>query len=388
MRNKTFFLVLSLILVFSIELIGQTYWPDENWRKSTPEKQGIDASILIDLDEKIKTGQYGYVDEMLIIKNGFAVYNSSYENDYVKINKGRDNSSSLYNYYNPEFHPFYKGKKIHTMQSVTKSVTSVLIGIAIKAGAIPGVNVKMLDYFDKNKVLNLDDRKKKMTLKNLLTMRTGFDWDETSISYNDPKNPCILMEASDDWIKFVINYPMAFEPGTIFSYNSGASQLLSAIIKKSTGMYIDEYAEKYLFKSLEIKDYFWKRTPTGYPDTEGGLYLQPKDLAKVGYLLLKNGVWKNKEIVTEEWVKDTVKPHVEDIAPNNDRNNWGYGYQWWLIPYGNEGKYIYTCSGYGGQFLYVIPEYELIAVFTGWNIYGRPVLPMRVIFRVLEAVKK
>jgi CubicO group peptidase (beta-lactamase class C family) len=174
---------------------------------------------------------------------------------------------------------------------------------------------------------------------------------------------------------------MEAEPGTVFEYNSGASMLLSAVIKESTGMFINKYAERYLFKPLGITRYYWKITPTGLPDTEGGLYLDPYDLAKIGYLYLNDGIWDGRRILPEGWVKATVTPHVADVAPNNDRVNAAYGYQWWLSPYDNQSKdYVYACSGYGGQYLLVAKKFNLIAVINGWNIYGRSSISGRVFF--------
>jgi CubicO group peptidase (beta-lactamase class C family) len=244
-----------------------------------------------------------------------------------------------------------------------------------------------MKFFNEGDILNVDQRKRNITLEDVLTMRTGIQWNE-SIPYTDPRNSCIRMEASNDWVKFVINRPMDNEPGTVFEYNSGATQLLSFIIKKSTGMYIDKYAEKYLFGPLGIRSYYWKRTPTKLPDTEGGLYLEPLDLAKIGALYLADGVWQGKQILPKGWVQSTVKPHVEDVAPGSPTNNYGYGYQWWLMPNkNNPTAYIYTCAGYGGQYMFVVPGADLIAVFTGWNIYKAPRLHSNVIFDVLDSAK-
>ncbi len=391
---KKFFILITLIFLIFLALltfggnISQEIWPTSGWEKSTCSEQNLDCTFLDFLDKKIASAEYGYVDSMLIIRNGYIVYEKSYEHDYFKINYGKDSSPSLYNYFNPVYHPFYKETRLHTLQSVTKSVTSALIGIAIGRGEITGVEAKVLDFFDKAEVENLDERKRRMTLEDLLTMRAGIEWNE-STSYTDPQNSCTQMEGSEDWIKFVINRRMEVAPGTRFEYNSGASQLLSFIIKKSTGLHVNEYAEKYLFLPLGIKNYEWKVTPTGYPDTEGGLYLEPRDLAKIGFLYLKDGIWEGKKILPEGWVKKSVSPHVEDTTPEDEARNWAYGYQWWLIPYREEPlRYVYTCLGYGGQYMFVAPEYELIAVFTGWNIEGERRLPVEVFFDyVLKAVK-
>jgi CubicO group peptidase (beta-lactamase class C family) len=256
------------------------------------------------------------------------------------------------------------------MQSVTKSVTSALIGIAMGRGEIAGVEVRVLDYLGNYEVADVEEWKKAMTLRDLLTMRSGIQWDESTLPYTDPTNSCAAMEGSGDWVQYVVEQPMAHEPGTVFKYNSGASHLLSLIIKKSTGKFIDEYAEEHLFGPIGIKTYYWKKTPKGFPDTEGGLYLLPRDLARIGYLYSMDGVWDKSRILPEGWVGASVTPRTPDTG-----SGLGYGYQWWLTPWGNEqSSYAYTCLGYGGQYLFVVPEYDLIAVFTGWNIYDTPAL--------------
>ncbi len=345
-------------------------WPTSGWPLSSPEAVGMDEARLADLDSSLST-EHGNIDGMLIIRNGRIIYEKQYERDYDTYYNESEQTPGIYNYYDPEWHPYYQRGELHTMQSVTKSVTSALIGIAVERGEIAGVDVPVLDFLEDYEVTNLDDWKSSMTLENLLTMRAGIEWDEDSVPYTDPGNSCAGMEESDDWIQFVAEQPMSHQPGTVFNYNSGASQLLSLIIKKSTGKYVDEYAEEYLFGPLGIPSYFWKKTPKGFPDTEGGLYLTARNLAKFGYLYLTDGVWDGARILPEGWVRASVERSVEDTG-------WGgvgYGYQWWLVPWGaGPTSYAYTCLGYGGQRLLVVPEYNLIAVFTGWNIYEIPSL--------------
>jgi CubicO group peptidase (beta-lactamase class C family) len=185
------------------------------------------------------------------------------------------------------------------------------------------------------------------------------------------------MEASFDWIQYVIDKPMALEPGRSFNYNSGASQLLSYIFRKSTGKDIEEYASEHLFAPLGIDHHFWKRIPTGLCDTEGGLYLAEKDLAKIFYLFLRDGNWNGKQIVSTEWVKSSVTPSITIRAGIK------YGYKWWLYSFNNDdSKYVWAGSGFGGQLPIIIPDYDIVAVFTGWNIAGGPSL------RVNEAINR
>jgi CubicO group peptidase (beta-lactamase class C family) len=191
------------------------------------------------------------------------------------------------------------------------------------------------------------------------------------------------MEAREDWIQYVLEQPMAFEPGKTWEYNSGATQLLSYLLKKATGQEADDFAKRHLFDPLGI-EYAWKRTPKGLADTEGGLYLRPRDLAKIGYLFLKDGVWEGQRILPEGWVRDSTARKVE--LPSGG----AYGYKWWIARRPEAGSpEAYAASGYGGQLLIVVPAHQLLAVFTGWNIYDKPSLsPFVAKDRVLAAVRK
>jgi CubicO group peptidase (beta-lactamase class C family) len=352
----------------------------------------MDSAPLLGLDRMFRGGEGGLVDGMLIIRNGHIVLQKLYEQDYVKINSEAEQAASLhsttrpeYNYYDPEYHPYYRGTSLHTIQSITKPVSSLAIGIAIGRGEIPDVEARVFDYFADREISNLDDRKASMTIEDLITMRAGFEWNETELPYQDSRNHAVQLEKSDDWITFVLNHPMAHQPGTVHAYNSGASQLLSAIIKESTGETIDQYFEQHLFKPLGITRYHWKKSPENLPDTLGGLYLQPEDLAKIGYLLIKGGNWDGQQVLPEKWVTATTAPQVEEVRPEDPSLSVAQGYQWRLIRYINEDKtqFIYTHRGFGGQILFVVPEYDLIAVYSGWNVYGNSGLRYSILLEAL-----
>jgi CubicO group peptidase (beta-lactamase class C family) len=346
----------------------------------------MDPAPLAALDGEFATGKHGYVDSMLVVRNGKLVFQRSYKHDYDRIYGDQvkvvgslnPDPAGPYNYFNPDWHPFYRRGDLHTMQSVTKTVTSIVIGIAVARNEFKDLDTPVLQFFDRAKISNVDERKRRLTLRHLLTMTAGLDWNE-DLPYHDPNNTAMQMEASRDWVDFVINRPMAHEPGTVFAYSSGATQLLSDAFKKITGKGIEEYAERHLFKPLGITSFYWKRTPTGLADTEGGLYLRAQDLAKIGYLFLKNGMWENKRILQAEWIKASVEP----IRPQA-RGGMRYGFQWWLLPYGGGAeRYAWTGLGFGGQRLIVVPEYDLVLVFTGWNIDRYTSRPAR---EVLEPV--
>jgi CubicO group peptidase (beta-lactamase class C family) len=187
------------------------------------------------------------------------------------------------------------------------------------------------------------------------------------------------MEATDDWVQYVIDRPMAQEPGKVFNYSSGISELLPYIFEKETGQDIEKYGEKYLFAPLGMEHY-WKRSPLGVVDAEGGLFLKNLDLAKIGYLYLHNGVWDGKQIVSKDWVK-------QSLAPSTDaEEGFKYGFKWWLLPRTDRQGYVWMALGFGGQRLMVFPEEDLITVFTGWEILKDSAGDAELVSRILPMV--
>ena len=369
--SKLAFLLSFLLVLGTATSRSQGTGAPHDWPRATPQSVGLDPASLEALSLDFENGKYPDVDSMLIIRCGKNVYERHYSHDYGKIyyqeahERGPLNArlTGIYNYFDPRYHPYYEGSDAHTMQSVTKTITSVLIGIAMYRGEFHAtLNTPVISFFDATKIKNLDDRKRRMTIRDLLTMQSGLDWDE-DLPYNNPHNGSSAMEASDDWIKFVIDRPMAHEPGTFFAYSSGVAELFSYIFEKATGQDIEVYATKHLFQPLGFQHQFWKRTPLGVVDTEGGLYLRPEDLAKVGLLYLQGGVWQGHRMLSEDWVKQSTTP------TSNGRRGLKYGYLWWLVPHGKSGQNLaWAALGLGGQRLLVVPEDQLILVFTAWDI--------------------
>ena len=317
MRTGNLFLPVLFFAFMHAQVNAQHAWPLQEWAVSAPQSQSMNADSLLAFDNDIAAGKYGNVDGMLIIRHGKLLYQKAYKHDYDKIYGDSARATSAlnpydpggqYNYYNPWWHPFYRRGELHSLQSVTKTITSVIIGIATARKEFPDLSTTVLSFFDTTDVKNIDDRKRIMTIRHLLTMTAGFEWDE--MNYSDSENDCGIMEASFDWIQYVIDKPMAVEPGSTFNYNSGASELLAYIFRKATGKDIEEYAATNLFAPLGITNYFWKRIPTGLADTEGGLYLKAADLAKIYYLFLREGNWNGQQLVTKEWVKASVSPVI------------------------------------------------------------------------------
>jgi len=256
--------------------------------------------------------------------------------------------------------PVYDQDRLHELYSVTKSFTSALVGIAIHRGFIEGIDQKVLDFFPERTVANLDPRKHSMTLEHLLTMTAGLEWDEWTYPYmdsqgvSDPRNTYIHMMLSADSVQFVLDRPMAYDPGTHWVYNSGASHLLSAIIEQASKYPALDFAREFLFGPLGISVVAWTQHSQGPYYGGHGLNLRPRDMAKFGYLYLNNGTWNGKQIVPAEWVAESTETQ---FLPSKNR---GYGYQWWTLP--RIG--VYDASGLFGQRIFVVPDHDMVVVFT------------------------
>lgn len=361
-------------------------WPTTGWATSTPEAENMDAAALAALDKEFADGTRGQVTGMLIVRNGKVVIDRTYRHDFDRLFEGRDPVRGAYNYYDPDWHPYYRRGPLHTMQSVSKSVTSALVGIAIGRGELPAVTTPIMPLLASFRQPPSDPRRDQMTIEHVLTMTTGIQWDESTVAYTDPANSCAGMERSADWVQFVLDQPMADDPGRRFVYSSGNTELLSQLITQGTGKHAHEYAAEHLFAPLGITDTYWKTTPTGLADTEGGLYLTARDLAKIGYLYLHDGMWDGQRLLPAGWVAKSTTALV-DTRPGQPRSR-KYGYQWWVLPTPDGGPTAYAALGYGGQRLIVVPERQIVAVFTGWNIYEHPEFaPYDALDRVLAATR-
>ena len=307
--------------------VPPAYWPTQGWRATTPEQQGMNSSKLVEMLDAIQKQDYP-IHAVVIVRNGYLVLEAY-------------------------FHPFQAGDR-HPLYSATKSFTSALIGSAIQQGYISGVDQKVLDLLPDRTVTNPDAHKQAISLKHLLTMSSGLDWPTHGL-VEDMFNQWYQ---SQDRIQFLLDRPIAHAPGTVFTYNSAGSHLLSAIIWMTTGMQAQYFAQKNLFAPLGITDVVWTADAAGVNHGGSGLELTPLDIAKFGYLYLQGGVWDGKALLPVEWVADSTRAHIATPYLGNQ-----YGYHWWVNPSAG-----YQARGYGGQRISVLPEDELVVVFvSGFN---------------------
>lgn len=253
---------------------------------------------------------------------------------------------------------------LHDIRSITKSVVATTIGIAIDQGLITSVDQNIFDFFPDYNQYNTGLRAK-ITIRDLLTMTPGMQWDE-STSYTNPANSEIHMTNSIDPIEFVLSRPMVNEPGEFFNYNGGATQLLAAIVSEVSGMKIDDFADEYLFKPLDIDNYVWHSySLSNIPAAASGLRLTSRDLKKFGLLYQNKGVLEVNRILSESWVEESFKPHI--VKPNGVAF---YGYQWHVLPTfyssGEEIKLV-AAIGNGDQRIFLDENNDLMVVVTAGN---------------------
>jgi CubicO group peptidase (beta-lactamase class C family) len=327
---------------------------DDGWQTADASEVKINKKKLNDLAEKILKGTYPNIHSVLVIKNGKLVFEEYFP--------GRDAVKGYID---------FTREDLHGVMSATKSFSSTLIGIAIDKGMIKGTDENLLTFFPEYKKELSADNKGAIKLRDVLSMAAGFDWDETTLSILDPRNSCTIMFQANDIIGYLFNRPIKDPPGSKFVYNTGLSTLLGVMLERRSSLSINEFAQKYLFGPLGISKY-----ELGYldklrkvPNSGGGLFLRPRDMAKLGYLFLRKGIWKGEQIVSAKWVEEATREQVK-AGPL-----WitGYGYQWWLHKYGIEGKTVegYAAWGWGGQFIFVFPILDAVIVFTAGNYSGQ-----------------
>ena len=335
-----------------------TYWPTKKWQVSSPEEQGVSSAELLKMidfyHKKQQKNKEINIDSLTIIRNERLI-------------------ADLY------FNPLFPKDKKHIINSCTKSIMGILIGIAIDKGHIENIDVPVLDFFKDLNPKNIDKRLNTLKIKDLLTMRTGW---HSQDSYLYQWTGLFKMQATENWAEHILKLPFEASPGSRFDYSNMASFLLSAILTKACATDTLSFAEEHLFNPLGIKDIFWEKSPKGIYMGFARMWLKPHDMAKLGLLYLQKGKWENAQVVSKSWVEESIKAHsfpkqYRYIYNENNKidfaasgGNWvfsnlvrpftdGYGYQWWLDKFG-----MFSAIGVGGQYIIVLPKERLIVVAT------------------------
>lgn len=350
MKSLLALLVLLLAPVWTAAVMpGQAR--AEGWPTSPPEAEGMSSKELADL---VTFGITNGVDSLLVARHGKIVAEAYYA-------------------------PFPSGTK-HRINSATKAVIGSLVGIALKDGLIKSLDQPLLDFLPGRGSAKPDARQKAITLRHLLDMTSGIDWNEP-LSAAIPWS-MLEMERSRDWVQYVLDHGMAREPGAAFDYNSGGTHLLSAVLSRATGRSAEDYAREKLFGPLGITDVMWRRDPQGVSLGGYGLYLLPRDLAKLGTLWLQDGDWNGQQLLPAGWIDTARRGRVDMPFPGLR-----YGNLFWSIP----ARDVFMAVGFDRQLVVVLPKLDIVAVFTGAyryaNAEGKPSVPAYLLGTVTDRLQ-
>ena len=252
-----------------------------------------------------------------------------------------------------------------TLQSATKSITAILIGIAIDKGLIPTVESSLELYFPY--LLETMPDKKQITIRDLLCMASCIAWNEAHTDPNSPENDLRAMSINGNYLGYYLSKPMVDEAGTKFNYSGASTIALGEIIRKAAGMSVEKFANTHLFEPLGIEESYWEGTnPQGQYFTSGGLYLRPRDFLKIGMLVSAGGSWGGKQVVSASWFEQMTSKQISTGFKDQNGTEYYYGYQWWIDEL-NNGMKVAAAKGFGQQTIYLIKDLDLVVVTTGSN---------------------
>ncbi len=357
MRAKVFFFPLLLLLLGGCSPTGKhqaAAKSEEGIPFTSMTDAGIDTVMINKIDTAIRNGTYPNIHSLLIARHGQLLYEKYWTG---KDQIWGDNLGTI----------THAKDSLHDIRSISKSIVSACIGIALQQGKIKSVRQKLFDFFPEYSVQDTG-LKSLLTIEHLLTMSSGLIWNE-DISYDNPENSEIRMTNSPNQVEYVLSQAMEAPPGKLWKYNGGTTQLLAAIIEKTTGMKVDQFAKDYLFQPLGITTFQWIKYPgTDLPAAASGVRLRSRDLLKFGLLYYNNGKWNDKQIIPESWVEKSFEAHVQ-------RPGGSYGYQFWLWrdTINNKPTPIVACVGNGDQRILFDHTHDLMVVTTAgnynkWNI--------------------
>jgi CubicO group peptidase (beta-lactamase class C family) len=337
----------------------------DSWQIATPESVGLSKSILCPMVKWLAESKLDNVHAVLVVRHGKLVFEQYFTGADEHL--GRSVGTVT-------FGPTVR----HDERSVSKSVVALLMGIAIDRGWVKSIDAPVFSYFPQYADLATPE-KSRITIRDLLTMSSGMEWHEEDVPYTSPDNSEIMMEYSSDLLRAALAPPMVAAPGQIWNYNSGSTELLGAILKRATGKGVDELAGTLLFAPLGITNFTWYKHSTGSPHAAGGLRLRPRDLAKLGQLILQRGSWNGAQVVPAAWIDEATAPHLMGEAL------FFYGYQFWLgrsLVKGQEVQWP-AAVGLGGQRLFVVPQLDLVVVVNSgmYTSQRQGLVPLEVLNR-------
>ncbi|HEX8168197.1 MAG TPA: serine hydrolase [Beijerinckiaceae bacterium] len=318
---------------------------DDGWPITAPAEQGLDPGLLCGLVARLEAPDRPNLHGVLVARHGRLVFEhyAAGEDERWARPLGRVE-------HGPDI--------LHDQRSVSKSVTALLVGIAVGRGVLD-VEAPVTGFFPEYADLRTPERDR-ILVRHLLTMSPGLAWEEEQRPYGAPLNSAAVMARSPEPYRFVLEQPVVAPPGAQYNYNSGATALLGKIVSKAVDAPLEEFARTALFEPLGIAAFEWGRLRNGDAGAAWGLRLRPRDMAKIGQLVLNEGAWNGRQVVPAAWVREMTAPRI------TGQGTFLYGYQWWLgrsFANGRELRWA-AAVGLGGQRIFVVPDLKLVAVVT------------------------
>lgn len=294
------------------------------------------SSAMRQLSNDISNGKYGKVSSVLILKGNKVIFE--------------------------RYYGFSQAGTIHPVSSVTKSITALSVGICIDKGYIASVNDPISKYLpDYLSTYKTQPHKAQITIKHLLNQTSGFDWDEWNPHYSYAGNQLVqLAQYQGNWVDYIMNLPLKNSPGTVFCYNSGNSELLKEIVCRVSGTDFFDFINQNLFAPLNITAFYWESYSGNRNPAWGGLSLTTRDMAKFGSLILNNGMFGGKQIVSANWIQSTFQTTIRTDKAR-------YGLHWWIGEFPDSHETYYYAAGYGDQYVYIAPQRNLVVAVNALN---------------------
>lgn len=345
--------VLALVLVtpLTVAAASECAAPaamSDGWPVASPATEGLDPSLICSIGSSLEKLPEANPDGVVVVRHGTLVYEHYFADSGMH----------------------YNADAVHAINSITKSVVALLAGIAFDRGWLKSIDDPVLPYLPNDADLRAQG-KDRITLRDMLTMTSGLAWPESAISYADPSNIERQMGLAPDPYRFVLTQPLVATPGTVWNYNSGGVEVLGDISAKVSHQPLDQFAQQVLLDPLGISHSAWLRFPDGKISASSGLWLQPRDLAKIGQLVLNDGMWHRQRIVSAQWIADMIAAQVPRPSswPRGAYGADSYGYLWWLGRLAMAGRNVDWIAGigWGGQRLYVVPSRDLVVAVTASN---------------------
>jgi CubicO group peptidase (beta-lactamase class C family) len=325
----------------------------DQWSVAAPESVGLASATLCPMVEWLHASTESNVHAVLVVRHGALVFEHYFSGSDEAWGRPIGNIA-----FGPEVR--------HDERSVTKSVIALLLGIAIDHGLIKGIDEPVLSFFPEYADLRTPE-KDRITLRHLVTMSTGLEWHELDVPYTSAANSEIRMELAGDPYRFALEQPVAAPPGEVWNYNSGGTEVIAAVLRKAAAKQVDDFARELLFEPLGVTDVEWPRYAHGDVIAGGALRLRPRDLAKIGQLVLQRGNWKGKQVVPASWIDAATAPQINGFGTDF------YGYFFWLgrsLVDRHEIQWA-AAVGLGGQRVFIVPELDLVMVMNA-GLYQSP----------------